>query len=190
MAVEILTLALVVVTGYYAWHTQRMAREMRRARGVAVLPHLVPTLKTIGGGSGFLQISNVGVGPALDVDVHLRLEPNGDSRHWKEKVVPPGASHDFVPRPDLQDGGFDLDQLTADFYFVRLTGTYADALGDRHEVDSVLPIREVWSHRKTAKELSRRDFRQEVMRRLEGLDKSLAKLASEIPGYFRWPPRR
>jgi hypothetical protein len=35
---EWLTLALVVVTAYYAWQTWRMVAGMRRARGTQVLP--------------------------------------------------------------------------------------------------------------------------------------------------------
>ena len=40
--ISILTGVLVLVTGYYAWQTQEMVREMRRARKLQVMPKMMP----------------------------------------------------------------------------------------------------------------------------------------------------
>src|SRR5918995_1084347 len=92
-----LTVALVGVTGYYAWETHRMVDEMRKARAAQLLPKLVLTVKSLGGGNGLWRVQNVGPGPATDVDVQIAPAPGGPPRRWKEPVVVPGEGHDFIP---------------------------------------------------------------------------------------------
>lgn len=40
-AIVLLTAALVLVTGYYAWQNHQMVQEMRRSRELSVAPKLV-----------------------------------------------------------------------------------------------------------------------------------------------------
>jgi hypothetical protein len=74
-ALEILTGALALITAYYAWQTHRIVREMRATRAAQVLPHLVTRIRHYPGGGGVLRILNAGLGPALNVDVVITLEP-------------------------------------------------------------------------------------------------------------------
>lgn len=39
-AIAVLTLALVVITGYYAWQNRQMVDEMRLSREASARPHL------------------------------------------------------------------------------------------------------------------------------------------------------
>ena len=48
MATELLTAALVLVTTYYAWQSHAMVREMRRARGVSIIPKMMLALHQLG----------------------------------------------------------------------------------------------------------------------------------------------
>jgi ribosomal protein S18 len=50
------TIVLVVITGFYAKQNRDMAREMRRARELQVAPHLMPTMRYVGAGIGFLSV--------------------------------------------------------------------------------------------------------------------------------------
>src|SRR5687767_9845745 len=104
---EWLTAALVVITAYYAWRTQQMVGEMKRARELSVQPMLAVELKFAAPNFAEASIVNVGAGPAFDVDVELVFEPvpqsarARDVRRWRASVLVPGRSHDFRPPDDL-----------------------------------------------------------------------------------------
>lgn len=74
-----------------------MANEMRTARGVAVMPKLVHTIRVDGPGVGWLRITDAGAGPASDVDVALILGPHGREIPWFQPVVAAGEGHGFIP---------------------------------------------------------------------------------------------
>src|SRR5947209_8071758 len=65
----LLTAALILVTGYYAFQNRRMVGEMRRAREVAVMPKLAIEFAFFGPMNVNVAIKNIGPGVALDVDV-------------------------------------------------------------------------------------------------------------------------
>lgn len=180
-AIVALTVALVGVTGYYAWETHRMVNEMRKARATQLLPKLVLTAKSLGGGNGLWRVQNVGPGPATDVDVQIAPEPGGQPRRWKEPVVVPGEVHDFIPATGEQSSeAFLLDNQTKRFSNLRLTGSYRDALGDEHQVDERFDIRDWWEFKKASLERFERDWRDEVPKHLKTIHEQLKKIEAAI----------
>jgi hypothetical protein len=171
----ILTGVLVVVTGYYALQTRQTVNEMRRARGVAVLPRLVASLYAKGGGIGFVKVANVGPGPALDVKAVITFEPGGGRVEWRQRVVAPGESHILNPLPDGagSEKQFELDRMTERFTHLRLVGTYADALGARHDVDDQVEIREWWRLLRASGQQLEHDWTEESA-------KALRKIATAL----------
>jgi hypothetical protein len=184
MGLEILTAVLVLVTGWYAWQTQQMVAEMRRARGIQVLPKLVPTLRHIGAGNAELRITNVGPGAVIAADVELRLEPGGPVRRWRHPVVVPGEFHDFAPEP-TPNGSFHLDQLTEKYETFRLLGTCRDALGATHQIQEEMNIREYWRLVQEADETAPTEWTRETHRRLEGVEKALKAIAETLKRQYR-----
>jgi hypothetical protein len=160
-ATEILTAVLVVITGFYAWQNLRMANEMRAARGVSVLPKLGISLGMVGPQHGFVYVTNVGPGAALDVDIRLVFEPLDNEphhrmeTHWTASVIAAGETQDFMPErrtADQQSGEgdiLDIDALIGTYRAIRLIGTYQDALGTKHKVDDVLSDLAHWWHLQT-----------------------------------------
>jgi hypothetical protein len=130
-AIVVLSFALVLVTGYYAWETHRMVGEMRKARGAQLLPKLTVGVKSVAGGYGFWRVLNAGPGPAIEVDLQIAPEPGGQPRRWNDPVVLPGESHEFIPATSRGGGSKEylLDNLTKLYSHLRLTGSYRDALG-------------------------------------------------------------
>jgi hypothetical protein len=134
-----LTAALVVITGYYARQNKRMVDEMAASRELAVLPKLVLDFKMLGPTMGAINLSNVGPGPALDVEVTVRFEPLGGQeparieRRWVANVMAPGQERQFLP---VDDAGtlMDTETLASRFSRVRLSGTMRDALGNERVV--------------------------------------------------------
>jgi hypothetical protein len=80
---------LVVVTAYYAWQTHKMAREMRQARLLSLLPKLVLDIEMVGPRHGNIVVQNVGPGPAIDADLVIVFDAAD------EGAVDPGK-RDFV----------------------------------------------------------------------------------------------
>lgn len=170
----ILTAVLVLVTGYYAWQTQEMVQEMRRARGVQVMPRLMPSLRLVGGGHCFPRLLNVGPGSALMVDVEISYEPGGPSALWSSPVVASGEVHDFY----LKEAGIDLaraHQLMQQYSELRLAGTCRTALGDSIPVDEVVNVREFWERTKNSNHLQPAE--DPIAKQLKQLDKTLLGLA-------------
>jgi hypothetical protein len=156
-ATEVLTAVLVVITGFYAWQNYRMANEMRAARGVAVLPKLSISLGMVGPQYGFVYLTNVGPGAALDVDIGITFVPHDEDADphvielvWTTNVMAPGETHSFIPRkhPDGDNVGdgevCKIDELTAKYRDIRLMGTYRDALGTAHRADDTRKDLDAW----------------------------------------------
>ena len=147
MTTEILTGALVLITAYYAWQNFRMVQEMRAARAAAIQPRLVPTVAHLPAGHANLRVINVGPGAALDVDIHLNLDPNSPDIHYTTSVIPTGEFHDFmIP----SDGGVEtvitqLDTIVAKWEAFRLTGIAMSRVPDN-------PLTSASTHASTGRE--------------------------------------
>jgi hypothetical protein len=178
-ALVVLTAALVLVTGYYAYQNRRMVGEMRQARSTSVLPRLALSIRPLGGGIGFLRLSNVGPGPALHVRATITLEPDGFDIQWDAHVVAPGEFHEFIPQPpgEKDVSLASLDRLVERFTHAALSATYEDALGDRHETNERIEAREWWRGLRDSHELLSHDYGKEAVSELEKIRKALERVA-------------
>jgi hypothetical protein len=134
--VAILTLALVLVTIYYAIQNQHMVGEMAAGRRQAVLPKLALGFHRLGPTIVTIAIKNVGLGAALSVDVRMIYDPlpgkDGHEIRWRWPILAPGEQMDFMPPVDLQES---LNSIPATYQAIRLEGTCTDATGREHEVE-------------------------------------------------------
>jgi hypothetical protein len=135
---------LVLVTAYYAWQTRQMAKEMRSARLLSLLPKLVLDIKMIGPTYGDVLVRNVGPGPAIDADLTLTFEESEagerEEREWLAHVIAPGEDHEFLPAQGIGS----MDELVAKHPTIALTGTIRDALNQTHSVDERIDLAEAW----------------------------------------------
>jgi hypothetical protein len=145
-AAVILTAALVLVTIYYAIQNRRMVVEMRRTRGLAILPKLALDFHRLGPTAVTLAIKNVGPGAALAVDVKVVWEPlaTGErtENRWRRNVLAPGEQADFMPPGTGLNGN--IDSLPKKYRRVRLVGTMVDAAGEKHDVSEVFDELPEW----------------------------------------------
>ncbi len=179
-ALVVANIALVVVTRNYARATNRMVEEMKAARGVQVLPRVVPTIARLHAGHALLRVTNVGPGPALDAHLEILQEPNGPSREWSSPLIAPQEVHDFFPTPP--DGNPDrnflhLDAITEVYERFRIRGSFRDVLGQLHRFDEAVDLREHWRLGKAADHAMPDDWPKESARRLEGIEKNLKAMA-------------
>jgi hypothetical protein len=177
--IEILTGALVVLTGYYAWQTRRMVGEMERARQASLLPKLGVHLDFRGPNYAELAITNVGLGPAFDVNVELccvpvpRADVREDARTWRTNLLVPGEKQRFRPPDDLR-----IDEFAERYKSVTVSGTMRDALRHAHQIDEALPdLRDTWGRLRDTGALWAEDPTEKATRALE---KPLNGLQAEL----------
>jgi hypothetical protein len=149
VTISVLTAVLVAITGYYAWQTRQTVEELRRTRAVAVLPRLVLRMCDVGPTTSFIEVMNVGPGPAIDVNVDVSFVSRSEGvqpsqRRLQSSVLVSGESHQVIPKSDQGQGIPDTATLAARFQRIEMTGTLTDALGVRHTVAEQLPDLEEW----------------------------------------------
>lgn len=139
MATAFGSLVLVAVTIWYAWQTQHMVREMREARVASLRPSVQLDLGVIGG-TAYVEVVNVGVGPATDISATLVVETDEgelESHNWTRALLRSGESQTMlVPRGS--GGLMDLSTLKKMGVRTRMTGTCLDLDGREHVIDDTL----------------------------------------------------
>lgn len=140
--------ALVVVTARYVTQTRNLVAETQKsreeaclARELSVLPKLAIDTQTIAGMVVGLKLTNVGQGPALEVELTIAFEPieggslPPDVRPWRANVLARDEWLRFVPPRDQQGNPLRVPALGQAYKAVTVKGQMHDALGQEHEVD-------------------------------------------------------
>lgn len=140
--IEWLTLALVLITGYYAWQTQQTVREMKKSRRLSVLPDLRADLHTSRSDDiATFSVTNTGQGPAIDVNVKLiykatRAVAGTTTEYtWRAYTIAPGERHEFYPPMVEDEHSTKIDELVAHFSEFRVRGEMKDSMGTTYLVD-------------------------------------------------------
>jgi hypothetical protein len=171
---------LVLVTAYYAWQTREMAKEMRSARLLSMLPKLVLDVKMIGPTFGDVVVRNVGPGAAIDADLTLTFEGSEsaerEERQWLAHVIAPGENHEFLPAHGI--GG--MDDLVAKHPTIALEGKIRDAFGQTHVVDERIDVAEFWGRLENANERWVENADRKVVRELEKIRKELEAMRRHL----------
>jgi hypothetical protein len=171
---------LVLVTAYYAWQTREMAKEMRSARLLSLLPKLVLHVKMIGPTFGDVVVRNVGPGAAIDADLALTFEGSEaaerEERRWLAHVIAPGEDHEFLPGNEIRS----MDDLVAKHPTIALEGKIRDAFGQTHVVDERIDVAEFWGRLENANERWVESADRKVVRELEKIRKELEAIQRHL----------
>lgn len=149
-ATETLTAVLVLVTAYYAFQNRRMVQEMARSRAITVLPKLSLSWVMLGPVNPVPALTNVGPGPALDVDVVMTYVPVAGSSaapisvRWESNLMVAGEHNEFLTPEGGGGSMMQTDELAERYVEVRLSGSCIDALGEVHQVRDVLTDIAAW----------------------------------------------
>jgi hypothetical protein len=178
--IVILTAALVVVTGYYAWQNRQMVAEMRESRRMSVAPKLGVSIFMLGPTYGVARLVNIGHGPAINVDVTLRFQRRDASgvveRAWQATFMPPGETHDFIEPDDLGDVQ-SMEALARICSSITVRGTMRSSLGDVIEVSETTgDLQEWFEMSKAAHHLWDEEPRRKIPKELERIRKELEKI--------------
>jgi hypothetical protein len=178
-AIALLTLALVVITGYYAWQNRNMVNEMRLAREASSHPHLKLCFEPLGPMNVMLGLVNLGPGAAVGVDVTIEFHPRpgrgftGELRRWRGELLPSGGQRDFFV-PDSNGSMMSIERLAECVDTISLRGTMSDARGHQHVVDCTIGDLHEWD------ELLRNARERYKEAPLDKLAKETEKLAKAV----------
>lgn len=184
-----LTAALVLITAYYAWQTNRMAEEMRKTRAMSVLPKLALKWHAVGPEHTFIRIASVGPGAALDVDVEVVFVPKKDDveeirRRVQVSLMTPGDFEDVMPIRTTQDQQImDTATLAASFDRIEMDGTLKDVVENEHPANDALSDLGDWLRIRKDALLSWRhpDLERRLAKEMAGqFEKPLGKLVKAV----------
>jgi len=183
----LLTLALVLVTIFYAVQNRRMVGEMAKTRALAILPKLAVEFLHIGPNVMNVAVKNVGPGPALTVDIELTFDPADataapNTRRYRQNIILSGEQLVFSPPGDLSGN---LDTLPQTYRSIRLSGSMTDASGKTHRVNETYDNLSEW--RSLLHDANRSWRPPEPEKRLAQAlsDKLAAPLLTELRGISR-----
>lgn len=139
------SLSLVLVTAWYAYQTQRVARETREGRKTSVRP-VVRLDRYLSGVAVMVQVENVGTGPALDLSIQLDSESDNEAlrqtAQWSASILRPGESRKLYFPMGADGRKMTFTQLEETHSVIRLTGTCDDIDGRPYEVADELQFGE------------------------------------------------
>jgi hypothetical protein len=139
-AIPVLTGVLIAITAWYADRTHEMVREMRAARAAQLRPKLVVTMDKFAARAITPRVVSVGAGAAFDVNVRVTLEPNGPSGPFVASVLSVGRGQSLIFREQATNKVLASVDEFKSYERVHLTGSCADALGERMKVDETLDL--------------------------------------------------
>lgn len=128
---EFSTVVLVVITAVYVVYTGKLVSETKKARKQEVRPILHLDLVSAFAEVQSPRITNVGDGPAREIDIKLALEPDGPTEEIQLASLPDGESATYVGPAvsDLEK----IDQIV-------MKGELKDVFDETHCVDEKIQL--------------------------------------------------
>lgn len=158
------TVILVVINICYAWQTRQTIVEMERARKAEFLPYIKTRLDFLGPKFLILRMTNVGKGPAMDIDATVSFSPSNEVRYWKQNMMSPDEFHRIL----LPDGN--IDTVCEKAQKITMKGNYRDILGQAFYIDE---------------EINTREFIGEIQQLPQLIEPDLGRLVSDIKDELR-----
>jgi hypothetical protein len=149
------TLVLAAATFALVWFTRRLVKEAtaardqsEKARLLGVRPRLALSFDVVSADIGFVTVTNVGSGPAIDVDALLNLG-GLEQRVLGFHLMEVGEKHQFMAHND--SGAFmRLDEFTGAARQVSLAGSMRDVLDNQVDIDEEFDFAEAWERLKVS----------------------------------------
>jgi hypothetical protein len=177
------SIALLIVTVVYAWHTRAMANEMTATRLLSVQPRVTLAVNMRSATVGEIEIVNIGHGPAIEPQLTLKIAALEDERPWRAHLLAPGESVGFMLNAAGQPHKVVTMQEATDLdAIVELVGTTRDLYGVEHRVADTFDLAHWWREIVEAQQRYREDPLVVTNRELkdlreaaEGIHKVLAR---------------
>jgi len=137
------TIVLVCVTAYYAYQTKKTVEQMEKARRQQVLPVLKASLIFPGPAIIYLRIQNIGLGPAININATIKIEPGSHSHEWLAPILNKDEYRKFL----LPLSSF--EEILATYERIIITGSFGDIFGTKHQIIENLDVKKLLNSLKT-----------------------------------------
>lgn len=137
------TIALVGITGYYAFQTRQTTKAIKKSSELSIRPHMKGSVNVLGIGSVVMHISNVGTGPANNVKLEYwrDTKPNLKQK-WGRPFLMPKDGDDIFIQDENGETLLKMDYFKNNNYVIVLKGEYEDNLGNKYEIDDSIDVTE------------------------------------------------
>jgi len=141
VTLAIVTIVLVIITGYYAKQTKNTVTAIQKSAELSIQPHLKASINMIGPVAIDLKISNVGNGAAKNIELEFWIETKDSTKKsWNKPLLMPKEEEEFFI-PDEQKGSqFGVDHFKQNQTTIRIQGKYYDILGKEHLIDDKIDV--------------------------------------------------
>jgi len=137
------TIALVGITGYYAYQTRQTTLAIKKSSELSVMPHLKGSVSILGVGSVVLHISNVGGGPAINVKLKYWRDTTASSKSkWGRPILMSKEGDDIFIQDENGTTQVKMDFFKVNKYVIVIEGEYQDILGKKYEMEDSVDLTE------------------------------------------------
>ena len=178
-SLALVTLLLVLVTGYYAMQTRRTVSEMRKATVAQFRPHLKLSLDFMGPVSIMMKITNVGRGAALNVDIRFWTSRN-NIKQWSVSVLEAGDYERFFIPTTPGKHRKSMNYFKQNPTVLKMEGSHTDIPGENHQVEDEIDLTRFVKQVAGVSQLYREPELQKIAREIEKMRRTLKKIEQKI----------
>lgn len=171
-------IVLIIISAIYIIQNHKVINEMVQARKASTEPYLKPILQNIGPVAGKLVLKNVGIGPALDIDIKIIPRPIEQERHFKERVLAPGDFVSFIPPLTMY-----LKEMAEKFDAIQFEGTYKNLYGDLRTINEEIKPKEIyesWTNANVMVEKTMEDFVEKIGKELDAIKNEASGIKNSL----------
>ena len=175
---------LIGISVIYIIQNYRIRREMIQARKTSSEPYVKPILQNVGPVAVKLVLKNVGLGPALDLDIKITSKPVEGERHWTHRVLAPGDFTSFFPPHTIME----MEKLVENFELMRFEGTYKTLYGDVRNISEEINFKEViksWTDADVIWEESSEEILENIRKELDAIKNTLSSIKASLDRFSR-----
>jgi hypothetical protein len=134
IVLAISTVVLVVVTSYYARQTQKSVKVMEKANALQFRPSLIATIDFKDNIRPELQITNLGKGPAKDIQINIQSIENPDETKFtfSSSLIAVNENKNFMILLGKNKYGLHMQDFKETQFTLKIEYNYKDLLDNTY----------------------------------------------------------
>lgn len=181
------TFVLVCITGWYAWETRLIVKNMERDREAMHRPFLSFQVISWDAATLKLRIQNVGGGPAFGIEgkIESRTKDGVDSFLWTYPFLGANKYEEFgfpAPEGSKAEDRFRFEKISESIFDVRAIFKYSASSGRVYELNDSIPIAKVTKDWVDSKMLVTADHPDRIMPRIA---KTMEEIQKDLKEFHR-----
>jgi hypothetical protein len=177
----IVTVVLVILTGFYAFQTKKTVQVLEKATKMEFLPRIKGHLHMMGPVNVDFRISNVGKGSASVVQVNfLVIGRNTVKRTWTQPLFTPNQYQDFLIPVSENEEQSSIPYFEENETKIQITATYNDILGNSHSSNEEIQISEFVKQFKRTLSLYDEETMDKISRNIKSISDEMRTITRNL----------